>query len=215
MASALSDIYDRAFFAEYGATNPAYADACRFIGETLHARFAPATAVDWGCGAGLHAAAMAARGARVIGVDGVRADDDQRAPGVDLVVADLCQPVADPRIPARYDLSLCIDVLEHIDDADSAPVLDNITRGADLVVLSCAPPNQGGHHHVNEQPRRYWIDRMRALGWHYDRAATGALEEHFRAHRDRVPDSWMYHNLCVYRPTPQPGRRLLRRRRRS
>ena len=206
----LGDLYDRDFFDRYGAGNPAYAAACRFIGATLAERFAPASAVDWGCGAGLHAAALIERGVNTVCVDGVQPDSDQRATGVDIRVADLRAPVPPELVPERYDLSLCIDVLEHIEDEHAGAVLANITRGAGTVVLSAAPPHQGGHHHVNEQPRRYWIERMLALDWHYDRVATGELEQHFLAHRERVPASWMYHNLCVYRPQPPPrppGRR--------
>lgn len=195
----LADIYDRAFFAEHGAGNPAYAAACAFIAEELHRRFEPETVVDWGCGAGLHAAALARCGARVIAVDGVIADPDLRTAELDIVQADLRAPV-DPALTfERYDLSLCLDVLEHLDEAHADQALANVTRGAGTVILSCAPPHQGGHHHVNEQPRRYWVARMAALGWRYDRPATGAMERHFLQFRDRLP-TWMYHNLCIYRP---------------
>jgi SAM-dependent methyltransferase len=205
------DIYDRAFFEEYGAANRRYAAACAFIAGELHRRFAPATAVDWGCGAGLHAAELARRGVNIVGVDAVQVDSDL-AGEVDLVVADLTRPVASARIPERYDLSICIDVLEHLADEQSAAALANVTRGAELVVLSAAPPHQGGHHHVNERPRRYWVARMRELGWHYDRYETGAMERYFLDHRDRVPESWMFHNLCVYRPHPIARPPGLRRR---
>ena len=48
-----------------------------------------------------------------------------------------------------------------------------ITEGAKLLVLSCAPPGQKGHHHVNEQPRRYWIAQLKKRGWAYQRRETG------------------------------------------
>ena len=196
----LEAIYDRAFFADYAASNAVYAGACEVIATELVRRFQPATAVDWGCGTGLHASAMARAGVRVLGVDGVLADPDQRASGVEIRVADLTRPVAAELTFSSYDLSLCIDVLEHLDDQHSAAALANVTRGAAIVVLSCAPPGQGGHHHVNERPRRYWVERMAAIGWRYDRQETGSMERGFVADRSRLPWSWMYHNLCVYRP---------------
>jgi hypothetical protein len=196
----LPALYDRAFFTTYGAQNRVYAEACDFVVEEIHRRFAPRSAIDWGCGAALHAAALAQRGVAVTAVDAVRVDEDLRAPGVDVRIADLTQPVPAGLVRERCDLALCIDVLEHIPDADSAAVLANVTRGAELVILSCAPPGQTGHHHVNERPRRYWVARMAELGWRYDRRETGDMERHFLAHRDRVPWSWMYHNLCIYRP---------------
>jgi len=196
----LTDIYDRAFFAEYGVRNAGYAAACRFIAGEIYRRFCPRTVVDWGCGAGIHAAALQRCGARVIAVDAVIADDEFREQGLDLRRADLTHAVPEGVAYREYDLSLCIDVLEHLREEDAASALANITRGAKLALLSCAPPMQGGHHHLNEQPRRYWIERMQAIDWRYDRRETGAMEQHFLRHRDRVPLSWMYHNLCVYRP---------------
>lgn len=204
MPADLTEIYDRAFFEDFSGTNPSYARACRFIGAEIARRFEPRTAVDWGCGAGFHASGLVEAGVNTIGVDGVLVDEDQRAPNVEIRRADLTVPIAPDLVPEPYDLALCIDVMEHIDDGHSEIVLRNITRGASLVILSCAPPFQGGHHHVNERPRRYWIARMAELDWRYDRRATGAMENHFREHRDMVPLSWMYHNLCVYRPASPP-----------
>ncbi len=198
--SALADIYDDDFFTTYGVKSAAYVRACSFIAEHIHDRFQPRSVIDWGCGAGLHSAALKRRGVDVIAIDGVAVAADLVATGVEIVIADLATPVPSDLVFANYDLSLCIDVMEHLSAAAAGAALANITRGADLVVLSCAPPGQGGHHHVNEQPRRYWVARMAALGWSYDRRETGAMETHFLAHRDQLPLSWMYHNLCVYRP---------------
>jgi SAM-dependent methyltransferase len=196
----LGDIYDRKFFAEYGANSGVYASACAFIAREIARRFQPETAVDWGCGTGLHAAALAECGVAVTAVDGVRADQDLLASNIDVRIADLTQPIPDNLVTRPYDLSLCIDVMEHLFERDANQALINVTNGAGVVILSCAPPGQGGHHHVNEQPRRYWVKRMAELGWRYDRRETGAMERYFLANRDSTPLSWMYHNLCIYRP---------------
>lgn len=211
--STLGRAYGREFFQAYGAANTVYVASCERVARELAYRLAPSSVVDWGCGAALHAAAMAKLGVDVIGVDGVLVDDDLRAPEVSILVADLRRPVDDECIPSSFELSLCIDVLEHIDDADSGAVLDNVCRARELVVLSCAPPHQGGHHHVNERPRRDWIARMRERGWHYDRMTTGEIERTLRASIEAPRLSWTYHNLCIYRREPTPGRRLAKRRR--
>jgi len=196
----LSAIYDRAFFEPYSAVNPAYVEACALIATEIHRRFRPRTVVDWGCGAGLHLAALAECGARVRGIDGADLDADLLASSVSFRRADITRPV-DPALTwERYDLSLCIDVLEHIHEEQADATLANVVRGADMVILSCAPPNQGGHHHVNEQPRRYWIEKMAALGWEYQRCETGDMERHFLGMRDRLKETWMFHNLCIYLP---------------
>jgi len=198
-ATDLAHIYDDKFFREYGAANASYAGACSFIATEIYRRFQPRSAIDWGCGAGLHAAELARLGVDVIAVDAVVAADELRAGGIDIRRADLTEPLPFGFVPERYDLSLCVDVMEHLHEADADIALDNITQNAELVILSCAPPGQGGHHHVNEQPRRYWVARMAARGWRYDRRETGSMENYFLGHRDQLLFSWMYHNLCVYR----------------
>jgi hypothetical protein len=197
----LESVYDRAFFLEYGRANAAYAGACEVIAAELARRFAPRTAIDWGCGAGLHVGGLRRAGVEAVGVDAVLPDADLRDPDAVLVTGDLRRPIRrGSSLPQRCDLALCIDVLEHLEDEDSAAALANIVTGASMVILSCAPPGQGGHHHVNERPRRYWVARMAELGWLYQRRESGALERTFLERRDQLPWSWMYHNLCVYRP---------------
>ena len=196
----LAQLYDRRFYAQYGQRNPVYLRSCNLIAQEIARRFAPASMIDWGCGAGLHVAAFAQLGIKALGVDASACPKDLCAPDAEIRRADLRRPVATELLPATYDLSLCLDVMEHIDEQDSQQVLNNITSGAGLLLLSCAPPGQGGHHHVNEQPRRYWVKRLAAMGWRYQRRETGALERSFLAQRDALPLSWMYHNICVYRP---------------
>lgn len=196
----ISSIYDREFFTEFGRANSSYARSCALIADEIHRRFKPATAVDWGCGAGLHAAALRRAGVDAIGVDGARVPPDLCAEGVEIRFADLTLPIPDGLVPKEYDLSLCVDVLEHLPAADAPRALQAITRGARLLILSCAPPGQGGHHHINEQPRRFWVHQLAKLGWRYERRETGAMERSFMSRRHELPMSWMYHNLCIYRP---------------
>ncbi len=203
----ITSIYDRSFFSEFGASNPVYARSCALIATEIHRRFKPKTAVDWGCGAGLHVAALRRAGVDAIGVDGADVPADLRAEGAEVRIADLARPIPAGLVPQEYDLSVCIDVLEHLSMTDGRAALHAITRGAGLLILSCAPPGQGGHHHVNEQPRRFWVNELAQLGWQYDRRETGAMEQSFLARRQELPLSWMYHNLCIYRPKESsPGR---------
>ena len=195
----LEEIYDRAFFRDYSTQAPEYARACELISAEIARRFTVTTAIDWGCGAGLHVGALCRAGVDAVGVDGVLVEDDLRDADATIVRGDLRSSAPIDGLPARVDLSLCIDVLEHLEDEHSAAALSHITGRSDLVILSCAPPGQGGHHHVNERPRRYWVSRMADLGWTYQRRETGLMEQHFLTRRAVLTQSWMYHNLCVYR----------------
>lgn len=193
MQPGLEQLYDRAFFAQWGTANAPYVATARYMAGVLHGMFRPRRLLDLGCGAGVHAAAFRALGVDVVAVDGVRAPEAFAAPGP-VEVRDLTEPIRD--LPGPFDLAVSFEVAEHIPEAQADAYLANCTRFADTVVLSCAPPYQGGHHHVNERPKRYWIDRMAAHGFAYDRRRTGIFSETFK--RDRPPLMWMCQQVSVY-----------------
>ncbi|EFJ51442.1 hypothetical protein VOLCADRAFT_87747 [Volvox carteri f. nagariensis] len=63
-----------------------------------------------------------------------------------------------------YDWVMSLEVGEHVpsehEDAFLSNLLRHATRG---VVLSWAVPGQGGHHHVNERPNAYIVERVSDL----------------------------------------------------
>ena len=70
------------------------------------------------------------------------------------------------RGPYRYpcDLVYCVEVVEHIKEK----FLDNLLgtfQNAPVVVITHALPGQRGHHHVNTQPREYWLEKMDEIGY--------------------------------------------------
>jgi SAM-dependent methyltransferase len=83
----------------------------------------------------------------------------------EFVVADLRQPVP---LKDRFDLAVCLEVAEHLPASSAAPLVATLTSAAPAILFSAAVPGQGGHGHLNEQPRQYWTDlftqhRYRAL----------------------------------------------------
>jgi len=83
----------------------------------------------------------------------------------------------------RFDLALCLETAEHIDEEFARNIVDNCVRHANIVLFSAALPGQGGLHHINEQPAEYWealfnerdyelIDLIRSLIWHDSRVPT-------------------------------------------
>lgn len=189
----LERIYDGAFFAEWGAGNAPYVETARYMAGVLHGMFRPRRLVDVGCGAGIHAAAFRALGVEVVAVDGVRAPAEFAEPGP-VEVRDLTVPFANPWGP--FDLAVSFEVGEHIPEPLAGVFLANLVQFSDRLILSCAPPYQRGHHHVNEQPKRYWIGRLARLGFAYRRDRTGEFSERFKA--DRPPLMWMCQQVSVY-----------------
>ncbi len=196
----LARIYDRAFFAEHGATNEPYIATARWIVGDLSRRFAPARVIDLGCGCGIFAHAFRERGAEVVAVDGALAPPEFAFPGP-VEARDLTVPFANPW--GRFDLALCLEVAEHIPEELSDAFLANIVQFSDRLIFSAARPYQGGTHHVNERPKRYWWARLAAHGFAYDRKRTGEFSERFLA--DRPPFMWMCQSISVFERVTSRG----------
>jgi SAM-dependent methyltransferase len=189
----LDAIYDADFFSQWGRTNRDYVESARVIAVELFDQFRPGRMVDLGCGCGVHAHFFQQLGVEVVCVDGVR-PPAAVAFGLEVQLRDLTVPFENPWGP--FDLALCLDVAEHIPEALCDPFLATITGFADTLLFAGAPPGQGGHHHVNEQPKRWWNARLRAHGFAYDRPATGRLCEAFKLRRP--PLMWMGEHISVY-----------------
>jgi len=130
----------------------------------------------------------------ILAIDGVLPPAEHSFP-VAIAVRDLTEPLANTW--GAFDLTLCLEVAEHIPEELLPAFLKNLTAFGDTLLLSAAPPNQGGHHHVNEQPRRYWVRKLKEAGFAYDRPATGLLCEKLK--KRGLPNMWMGLHICVYR----------------
>ncbi len=190
----LENIYDRDFFREWGRLNRSYVESAKHIAKELHKRFQPRKIIDVGCGCGVYGYHFQQMGVEATCIDGVLAPEEYSFP-VHVHVRDLTEPFSN--IWGDFDFALCLDVGEHIPEHLSETFLTNLANLSNTVLLACAPPGQGGLHHVNEQPKRYWIKRMSEHGFAYDRPSTGQLCETFKI--TRPPLMWMWEHISVYR----------------
>ena len=116
---------------------------------------APRSLVDIGCGTGSWIKAALDNGLLdVCGVDGVAVPPDQLAvPQSMIMIHDFTEPLT---LGRRYDVALCLEVAEHLDEACAPELVSSLTRTSDIVVFSAACPNQPGQHHVNCRWPEYW-----------------------------------------------------------
>jgi len=80
-----------------------------------------------------------------------------------------------PNLP-WFGLGWSVEFLEHVEEQ----YMDNymqIFSQCDHVICTAAPPGWGGHHHVNEQPQTYWIEKFRDYGLYYDPIITAAMRK--------------------------------------
>ncbi|MFA6318671.1 MAG: methyltransferase domain-containing protein [Elusimicrobiota bacterium] len=200
----LPEIYDEAFFAEWGPSHGRYVRTAEVITDEIAAEFQPRRVADIGCGCGVYARSLERKGIEVFALDGVRPPAEHSFPGP-IHIQDLT--VSFKNAWGHFDLALCLEVAEHIPEPLADVFLDNVARFSDLLVVSAAPPNQGGRHHVNERPKRYWVRRFAERGYAYDRSTTGRLVDAVVAMRP--PYIWMAQHICVYKKVSEPA--LLKR----
>ena len=67
----------------------------------------------------------------------------------------------------KFDLVYSIEFVEHVYEKFIPNYMPLFQKG-NYVIMSGATPGQGGYHHVNEQPREYWIDKFAEYGFRYD-----------------------------------------------
>jgi len=152
--------YDRAFM---GVTARSARSAEIVIGH-LQAEMPISSIADFGCALGTWLAAWRRAGvADIIGVDGpyIRIDD-LLIPREQFLPRNLVRPID---LGRRFDLVESIEVAEHLPNAAADQFVTCLTKHADTVLFSAAPPGQGGEHHINEQPYEYWQARFAMRGY--------------------------------------------------
>jgi hypothetical protein len=201
MMKDLAAIYDAAFFAEWGRSNEKYVESARVITDALYDLYRPERLIDLGAGCGVYSHYFAAKGTDIVAIDGVVPPPELSYP-LTFHVRDLTRPFDNEW--GRFDLALCLEVAEHIPDEFSGAFLDNVIRFADRLILSAAQPGQEGHHHVNTQPKRYWVAKLAQKGFAYNRRETGRVQTALMPAKDVY--RWMADPISVYDRVKGPAR---------
>jgi SAM-dependent methyltransferase len=162
-----SDVgYDAYYFAT-GCGRPYRRDAewlafFARIADRLHRDIGPKSALDAGCAFGFLVEALRQLGVEAFGIDVSSYAIAQVDPAVrgHCRVASVTEPIL-----GRYDLVICIEVLEHLEPADAERALDNLTAIADDVVFSSTPSDFKEASHVNVRPPAYWAEAFARRGF--------------------------------------------------
>lgn len=153
-------VYGSAFM---GVTSQSRLSAERVIGHFL-AHVPIASVADFGCALGTWLSVWNAHGIDdFVGVDGdyLKGQPVEIAPEK-ILFRNLSAPID---LDRRFDLVQSLEVAEHLPVHAAASFVHTLTRHADLVLFSAAPPGQGGEHHVNEQPYGFWRDLFAQRGY--------------------------------------------------
>lgn len=193
-------IYDKEFFRQWGRGNELYIRSAEAVAEALFDMFKPRALADLGCGCGVYSRFFAGKGVSVLSLDGVL-PPPEHAFSVKTRLQDLTVPFEN--VYGDFDLALCLEVAEHIPEEFTDIFLKNVTAFSGLLAMSAAPPGQGGRHHVNERPRRYWAQKLAGLGFAYNRRASGRILE--ALNKARPPLMWMANHIGIYELAKSPG----------
>jgi SAM-dependent methyltransferase len=132
------------------------------IAERIVTELRPTSVLDAGCAMGMLVEALHARGVDAWGIDISEYAIGKVAPEV----ADRCRvgSLTDP-LEGRFDLTTCIEVLEHMPSDDSYVALKNLCHASDRILFSSSPNDYAEPSHVNVRPPEWWSAQFAALGF--------------------------------------------------
>jgi hypothetical protein len=175
--------YDREFFVEEGRVARESAEiVLPWVLQDTEAK----TVADFGCGVGAWLAVAKAHGCQVLGFDLHVPDDLLQIESGEFRRCEL----RDAWNPEGADLSLCLEVVEHLPTEDARIVVNELAASSKVVLFSAATPGQPGVGHINCQPHDYWHDLF----------ADYSMEPEFIGDRFDEPVADFYRrNLFLYR----------------
>ena len=150
--------------------------------------YKPVKCLDLGCGLGFYVRYMREQGVDAWGVEAEDLKDLFKSPGHQ-IKQDLRQPFD---LKEKYDLVLCLEVVEHIPREFEETVFDNILRHMKKYLLfSGATPGQHGTGHVNERHESYWFSQLVRRG-------LALLHQVSTKHRMSCTLPWYAKNISVW-----------------
>lgn len=143
--------------------------------------------LDVGCGPGIYVEALRQAGFTADGVD-----PDPACPYDQLSVFD--DAFSDKY--KNYDLCLCLEVGEHLLEELADIFVARLVGTAPTILFSAALPGQGGHGHINCQPKEYWERKFAAHNYVLDTAATEQFRQFLLAGYHM---GWLVNNVQIFR----------------
>tara|TARA_R100000278_G_scaffold120673_1_gene103342 strand:+ start:1678 stop:2301 length:624 start_codon:yes stop_codon:yes gene_type:complete len=142
--------------------------------EYLCKKFNIKTVLDVGCGMGHAIEEFNKHCDEVVGVDGSKYVVENSLFTDQIFYHDFS--VGTLETEDRYDLCWSCEFVEHVDEEYRDNFLE-VFAYAKHLAITYAEPGQPGHHHVNCQPKEYWIENLKRYGFEYDEQITKELRE--------------------------------------
>ena len=183
-------IYDRNYYAEVEVSAIENAEA---MAKTMAARFKPKFVIDVGCGTGALLESFRNLGCETCGLeysDAGLAYCHKRKLAVRKFNLE-----KELTSDAGYDLATSFEVAEHLAPWAADRYVALLCQFSPRVVMSAAPPGQGGVDHINEQPQFYWIEKFNRCNYSFDENSSRELALDWKA---LGVTSWYRDNMMVF-----------------
>lgn len=156
----------------------------------------PKSILDVGCGTGTWLKAALNLGITdVYGIDGVEIPPEQLL--FDNRLFKRCDLTTNVNLGRRFDLALCLEVAEHLDEEFASVLVQTLVNHADQIVFSGACPGQPGQHHVNCQWPSYWQRVFNQRGYVCDDNLRWKIWDDIRI------EPWYRQNLFAAKKDPK------------
>ncbi len=185
----------RTYDAEWYLARTMYRPTYHAFARAVEKVFEPDSLLDLGCGAGYLVEFFADR-IPTLGIDGSPAAFEVMSPKAarNSLLADLTEPP--PPEMRGYPFVVSVEVAEHIPEEEIENFLAWFAH-AEQVLLTAAPPGQGGRHHVNERLPAYWKRRFQEMGFEFCSDKTRQWRAMARAFTRGC--QWVVQNAMAFR----------------
>ena len=193
------DSYDNNFYQEMSKSSNTSA---RFLVPFLKKNLTFNSVIDIGCGDGQFVSEFIRNGiSEIKGIEGdwiLSSLDQRNTPW--LQIADLTSELT---FETRFDLAICLEVAEHLDEKYADTFVSNLVKASDLIFFSAAIPGQGGTNHVNLQYPDYWAIKFAKHGFYMKWDPRDILN----GKRGVAP--WYQQNCLLYQKSTENSRVMI------
>lgn len=161
------------------------------LSSLLNEMYKPTSVIDLGAGTGMYLTNFKTSEKKGIDFSSIAVDFAEKIGHPEVVVGDLRSTNFSEN---KYDLTLCLEVIEHIGSEYEEVILKNICSTSDTLVVSIAGVGQAGEDHVNLKPMCYWTDEFKKRGFERDYFDEVKIVAHMIHHK---PTFWLIRNLMV------------------
>jgi SAM-dependent methyltransferase len=184
-------VYNKDFFLENITLTE---DSARKSVEIIMDYFKPKRVIDFGCGPGIFLREFEKRGVKILGIDGSKHARDNAVIDKDKIL--LMDLRKDIEIKEKFDLTICFEVAEHLDNKYSKNLVKNVTKNSDIILFTAAKKGQGGTDHVNEQKPEFWVRLFRERNFYLDESITSELKN--KMFKTKII-WWIPENLMIFK----------------